>query len=242
MKLLPRSAERWLRTRRAGSSVILLVLILILGTIITACALIYVMFFAGFHILDRLAVAGEFSSGVAAFFGLAGISSALIVTYVSQNRETHDAEQAWSAKLRLQEALVAYPLLIETECQLFASEHPEDPSFSGIGLTPIVQGALQQLAQALAGARQSGLIRIFSQLSLGAGSYDLGMELCVVEAHVQNDLKVHNPGIGQSVSAVIPDLLTHIGSIDYDDIAHVWDSPWHLTPKAISVAKLIAGS
>ncbi len=235
---VPSSIDKWLRTRRGGYFVIVLGVFLIVGTIVTALALVL----ADSSGSNRLAIAGTFASGVASFFGLAGVSSALIANYVSQNKETRDAEEAWTAKLRLEEALTTYVALVAEGVRTYRELHPEDRSFSKVGFSPLIQGGLRQLADALASARKAGLIRILSLVSQEQNrskadleeKYDLGVTLAVIEAHVVNDIATRNPGVGQATLLEAHDLLKALSNLEYDSMASMWDTKsWELPAKAM---------
>ena len=159
---------QWIKTRRGGSFVLLLALFIVLGTILTALALVL----AGLNGGKRLEVAGSFASGVAAFFGLTAVSAALIANYVLGNRETRDAEELWTAKLRVEEALTYYPILwiYAAKVRIQETDAPlrwDDPE---LAKSPFVKLARENLDEALGHARRLGLPRALSIISKEAAN------------------------------------------------------------------------
>ena len=229
--------NEWIKTRRGGSLILAFVALLVVGSIVTIIALTI----ADVSGSARLAVAGSFASGVAALFGLAAVSAALLANYVVANRDSRDAEDAWSKKLRLEEALAFYPGLVITAVRQY-KEETNDSTFSSVGLHPLVREARVVLRDALRDVRETGFVRVLSQISRKEQIDDLGELLLMLEANVVNDIESANPGIGQAVAILMSQtaLLDHLPLIDYDDIAKFWNKPWlKLGEAKIDAARMI---
>lgn len=231
--------EDWVKTRKGGFFVLILTAFILVGSLLTFVALIAAVISGS----SRLAVAGTFASGIASFFGLAAISAALIANYVLANRDTRDAEDAWTKKLRLEEALAFYPGLVITAVKDYASEHPQDTQFSAIGLHPIVKEARLIMQHTIREVRETGLPRVLSLLSNKRQVDDLGELLLILEANIVNDIATSNPGLGQSVAILLSQtsLLDELPSIGYDEICRNWNQPWSKLAEAKVVATRLVG-
>lgn len=187
---------QWIKTRRGGWFVLFLTVYIALGTLFTAFALVA----AGLNGAKRLEVAGSFASGVAAFFGLTAVSAALIGSYVLSNRETRDAEELWTAKLRVEEALTVYPILWHYARAVIRQETDADPAWDDPKLrsSPLVKLARDNLDDALGHARRLGLPRALSIISKEA-------------ANKVGDAPKVSPSGGESQSALQKEALEDLG-------------------------------
>jgi hypothetical protein len=132
----------WLRTRQSHDFLLFLLVILMGGAIAVTTALVL-----GFTIgSSQLRTAGNFASGVGSLFGLASVSAALLLGYVTHNRESRDAEEIWAAKRRLEDAVALYLQL---------------GSGRGYG-DDVLKTVLKHLHEALIDARNKGLGRVLS--------------------------------------------------------------------------------
>jgi hypothetical protein len=219
----------WLRTRRASHFVRILAFIFVAGAIATALGLVIAGIISG----PQLAIAGNFAEGIAAFFGLAAISAALFVNYVMANRETQDAEETWTAMMRLVEALTFYMLLIQEAVR--AAKADNEP-LETLGHHPLVRQGRLSLKEALEKARETGLPRILSIVSGKQNITDLGLVLCCTEAFIRNEIETDNPGIGNYLFSNVEALITELEKLTYDSIAIGWAEEWLKTTKAANMA------
>ena len=216
-----RRIESWLKQRRGGIFILASGVLIFSGAMGTCVAL----FFADSSGSKNLEVAGNFASGVAALFGLAAVSAALLANYVVANKDSRDAEDAWSKKLRLEEALAFYPSLVIEGVNI---QSKFDPDFTNVGLNPLVRHAMIGLRDALQDVRRTGLTRVLSIISSNKQIYDLGYALMILEAWVVDDIDRPNLDLGQNVANQIAftPLLEELPKIGYDEIAKYWNFKW----------------
>jgi hypothetical protein len=227
--------DSWIKQRRGGSFIFGSFVFISVGAICTCVAL----FVADSSGSKNLEVAGNFATGVASLFGLAAVSAALLANYVVANRESRDAEDAWSKKLRLEEALAFYPFLVRHGANI---QSKFDPDYTNVGLNPLVRHAIIGLRDALQVVRRTGLARVLSIISKNKQIDDLGLALMILEAWVVDDIDRPNLDLGQNVANQIAftPLLEELQKIGYDEIAKYWNCKWSKLDEAKVLAARFA--
>lgn len=227
----------WIRTRRGGSFIVAFAVFMAFGSFATVTALLIAIASGS----QRLADAGEFASGVAALFGLTAIALALLANYITSNRDSVNAEEAWTKKLRLEETSVFAFALVRRATEYYLKD-TGDESLAEVGRTPLVRYARHMLKEALEDARKSGLHRVLSLISSAKGEEDLGDLLTHAEAILVEDLASNNPSISGAMSVILAEtsLLDQLQAVTFDEVASYWNRPWNALKEVRRVAGRVA--
>lgn len=126
--------------------------------------------------------AGDFVSGLTAIFGMMLASFAILVYVRAESARTKAAGQVWQAKLRLEDALHTFIVLLKTEVDSSGAD--------SITTNSVLFGhGLHVLEDALAEARRAGLYRVLASTSMQRGDqYNIAYEFACLEAHVSHDI------------------------------------------------------
>ncbi|MFC0081114.1 hypothetical protein ACFFRE_02930 [Aciditerrimonas ferrireducens] len=165
--------------------------------------------------------------GGSALFDLTAILLVLLANDIVQNRDSVNAEEAWTKKLRLEEACVFAFGLVEAGIGHYL-QRTGDRTLAGAGNEPMVRYARQMLKEALEDARKTGLHRVLSLISAANGEDDLGKLLTQAEAILLQDLATENPVFSGAMASLLvqTSLLEQLGAVTFDDIAGFWGKPW----------------
>ena len=174
---------------------------------------------------------GDFVGGVTGIFGIL-IGAFAILTYVkAEDSGTKVAAQAWASKLRLEEALHMFAVLITCDLELLKNQADETESLpEKVGRTPVadlyfVGPGLVQLRRALDDALVSGLYRALANPSARIDKYDLSAELVLLAGHVRRDLQDERVGLGVNYFETLPRVYQGLLKIDESMIRAGLDSP-----------------
>lgn len=230
-------AVAWVRTRRGGSFIVAFAGFIALGSLATVTALAVGLATGSAY----LASAGELASGVAALFGLSAIALALLANYITSSRDASNAEEAWTKKLRLEEACVfAFALVRQASEDYVAATG--DTTLAEVGRSPLLRYARQMLKEALEEARHAGLHRVLSLISAAKGDEDMGELLARAEAILVEDLATNNPSLSGAMAATLAEtsLLDQLQAVTFDEVASYWNAPWNALAEAREVAGRVA--
>ena len=174
---------------------------------------------------------GDFVGGVTGIFGIL-IGAFAILTYVkAEDSGTKVAARAWASKLRLEEALHMFTVLIRSDLLLLKDQADETESIhEKVVRTPVadlyfVGPGLVQLQRALDDALVSGLYRALANPSARIDKYDLSAELVLFAGHVRRHLQDKRVGLSANYFENLPRIYQGLLKIDESMIRAGLDSP-----------------
>jgi len=165
--------------------------------------------------VSRLSNIGGYVSGISTIFGILMASFALYAYVYSEDSYTQAAKRAWIAKLRLEDALHTYAVLLKVAATSDATN---------LGTNhPLINQSLENVKFALEEARKNGLYRVLAIRDRQSDKkFNVAYEMSVVEAHVREDLSNDREGIGGSTVHILPDLYDGLIAINEQDMRNIF--------------------